>query len=59
MKQLGLQYVLDLQSEAALINLHVQACRATLFGNGDAAEDVADAVCQALEEQVRDRLFGY
>jgi chemotaxis protein histidine kinase CheA len=49
----------NLQSEAALINLHVQACRATLFGNGDAAEDVADAVCQALEEQVRDRLFGY
>jgi|GEM_PF-5771792 len=45
----------DLQSEAALVNLHVQACRATAFGD-DAADEVAEAVCQALEEQVRDRL---
>lgn len=48
----------DLQADAALINLHVQACRATMIGNGDAADNVADAVCQALEEQVRDRMLG-
>ena len=48
----------DLQSEAALVNLHVQACRATALGEGDAADDVADAVCQALEEQVRGRLHA-
>ncbi|MFN3212043.1 MAG: hypothetical protein ACE37M_02965 [Henriciella sp.] len=46
----------DLQDEAALINLHVQACRATAIGNSDAAEDVADAVCDALEKQVTARL---
>ena len=46
----------DLHVEAALINLHVQACRATCFG--DSAEDVADAVCEALEYQVGMRLIG-
>jgi hypothetical protein len=46
----------DLQDEAALINLHVQACRATAIGNAEASEDVADAVCDALEKQVTARL---
>ena len=48
----------DLQTNAALVNLHVQACRAAAFGDGSAADDVADAVCQALEDQVRGRLHG-
>lgn len=48
----------DLQSEAALVNLHVQACRAAALGDGSSADDVADAVCQALEDQVRGRLYG-
>lgn len=48
----------DLQSEAALVNLHVQACRAAALGDGTAADEVADAVCQALEDQVRGRLHG-
>ncbi len=46
----------DLHEDAALINLHVQACRATSFGDG--ADDVADAVCDALEFQVGMRLIG-
>lgn len=46
----------DLHDEAALINLHVQACRATSFGEN--ADDVADAVCDALEFQVGMRLIG-
>ncbi|MEL7282991.1 MAG: hypothetical protein AAGJ68_00700 [Pseudomonadota bacterium] len=46
----------DVQQEAALINLHVQACRATSFGGN--ADDVADAVCDALEHQVGVRLIG-
>ena len=46
----------SLQSEAALINLHVQACRATAHGEGEAADDMADAVCDALEAQVQARL---
>lgn len=45
-----------LEQEAPLINLHVQACRATSFG--DSADDVADAVCEALEYQVGMRLIG-
>ena len=45
----------DLQSEAALINLHVQACRATAHGDAD---DMADAVCDALEGRVEYRLHG-
>lgn len=48
----------DLQSEAALVNLHVQACRAAALGEGNSADDVADAVCQALEDQVHGRLHG-
>ncbi len=48
----------DLQSEAALVNLHVQACRAAALGDGSSADEVADAVCQALEDQVRGRLHG-
>lgn len=48
----------DLQAEAALVNLHVQACRAAAFADGSAADEVADAVCQALEDQVRGRLHG-
>ena len=46
----------DLHQESALINLHVQACRATSFGEG--ADDVADAVCDALEYQVGIRLIA-
>lgn len=46
----------ELQTDAALINLHVQACRATSFGNGAAADEVAYAVCEALEQQVGMRL---
>ena len=45
----------DLQGDAALINLHVQACRATAHGDGD---HVADAVCDALEGRVEYRLHG-
>ena len=48
----------DLQAEAALVNLHVQACRAAAFGDGSSADEIADAVCQALEDQVRGRLHG-
>lgn len=46
----------DLQEDAALINLHVQACRATAMTDGAAADDVADAVCDALEKQVNARI---
>ena len=46
----------DLQDEAALINLHVQACRATSIVDGDGSDDVADAVCDALEKQVTARI---
>lgn len=46
----------SLHAETALINLHVQACRATAHGGGEAAEDMADAVCDALEAQVQARL---
>lgn len=39
---------------SALINLHVEACRAahSSIGRGDAAQSVADAVCDALEQRV-------
>jgi HPt (histidine-containing phosphotransfer) domain-containing protein len=39
---------------AALINLHVEACMAAYgsIGRGDAAQSVANAVCDALEERV-------
>ncbi len=39
----------DTQTDAALINLHVQACRACAL---DSNEDIANAVCDALEAQV-------
>jgi len=48
----------DLQANAALINLHVQACRATALTDGDAADDIANSVCDALEHQVGMRLIG-
>ena len=48
--------VASLQDDAALINLHVQACRATALTDGAAADDVADAVCDALEQQVNARI---
>lgn len=48
----------NLQADAALINLHVQACRATAHGDGEAADEMADAVCDALENQVHARLEG-
>jgi hypothetical protein len=44
----------DLMADAALINLHVQATRAA--GMGKAADEIADAVCDALEVQVESRL---
>jgi HPt (histidine-containing phosphotransfer) domain-containing protein len=39
---------------AALINLHVEACRAAFvgIGTGDSSDSVADAVCDALEQTV-------
>ena len=46
----------DLQEDAALINLHVQACRATAMTDSSAADDIADAVCDALEKQVNARI---
>lgn len=49
--------VSDLQDDAALVNLHVQACRAASLSDG-AGDDVADAVCDALEQQVETRLHG-
>ena len=46
----------DIASDAALINLHVQACRAAGLGQGKSGDDVADAVCDALEAQVEQSL---
>ena len=39
---------------SALINLHVEACRAAFnsIGQGNDGQSVADAVCEALEERV-------
>lgn len=39
---------------AALINLHIEACRAAFIGagTGDTSQTVADAVCDALEQSV-------
>jgi HPt (histidine-containing phosphotransfer) domain-containing protein len=39
---------------SALINLHVEACRAAFnsIGQGSDAQSIADAVCEALEERV-------
>ncbi len=39
---------------AALINLHIEACRAAFIGagTGDTSQSVADAVCDALEQSV-------
>lgn len=37
----------------ALVNLHVQACQAWAHGNEEARNELADAVCEALEIQVR------
>ena len=49
----------ELQAEAALINLHVQACRATSIAETGASDDVADAVCDALEQQVTARIADF
>jgi HPt (histidine-containing phosphotransfer) domain-containing protein len=53
----SLQRLLESQVSAmdnqALVNLHVQACQAWAYGNEDARTDLADAVCEALEIQVR------
>lgn len=40
----------------ALINLHVQACKAWAIGNEEARTTLADAVCDSLERQVRQAL---
>lgn len=45
------------KTDQALINLHVQACRAA--GLGQAADDVAEAVCNALKSQVDARVNGW
>ncbi|MBY9067885.1 Hpt domain-containing protein [Hyphomonas sp. WL0036] len=39
---------------AALINLHIEACRAAVAAGpqGEGSESVADAVCEALEDRV-------
>ena len=44
----------DIMHNSALINLHVEACMAAFgsIGRGDAAQSVANAVCDALEERV-------
>ena len=44
----------DPGDNAALINLHVEACTAAFssIGRGDAAQSVANAVCDALEDRV-------
>ena len=49
----------DFVEDAALINLHVQACRATSVSPGAAGDDVADAVCDALERQVNARISEF
>lgn len=43
---------------SALINLHVEACRAAFksIGQGSDGQSVADAVCEALEERVAVKL---
>jgi HPt (histidine-containing phosphotransfer) domain-containing protein len=43
---------------SALINLHVEACRAafTSIGQGSDGQTIADAVCEALEERVAVKL---
>lgn len=46
----------DLQAEAPLINLHVQACRATGIADTEASDEIANAVCDALEKQVTTRI---
>ncbi len=46
----------DIAGDAALINLHVQACHAAALGNDEASEEVANAVCDALETQVETAL---
>ncbi|MEM6899143.1 MAG: Hpt domain-containing protein [Pseudomonadota bacterium] len=53
----SLDTLLTSQSDAtnfALINLHVEACRAAFAQGlrGDASDAVADSVCSALEDQV-------
>ena len=48
----------EFHDDAALINLHVQACRATSVTNESGAEDGADAVCDALEQQVNARILA-
>ncbi len=42
----------DTASDAALINLHVQACRAASMGSAKERAEIANAVCDALEVQV-------
>ena len=42
----------DLSDDAALINLHIQACRAAGLAPSRAGDEVADAVCEALEARV-------
>jgi len=43
---------------SALINLHVEACRAafTSIGQGNDGHSIAEAVCEALEERVEKRV---
>lgn len=43
---------------SALINLHVEACRAAVAAgpHGDGSESVADAVCEALEARVFEKV---
>lgn len=43
---------------SALINLHIEACRAAVAAGpqGEGSESVADAVCEALERRVADKV---
>ena len=43
---------------SALINLHIEACRAAVAAGpqGEGSESVADAVCEALERRVAEKV---
>lgn len=50
----------DPAGASALINLHVEACRAAAnHKSARSSADLADAVCTALEDQVSARLSGW
>lgn len=46
----------DDTDNSALINMHVQACRAAAMGGDRTSDDIAGAVCDALEAQVEKKI---